>query len=62
LSLTIDFVELKQCVSIEQAADMLGIKLKNSGSQLRGRCPICQDNSDRAFVIKPGLEALAVAS
>ena len=50
---TIDFVELKQRVSIEQAADMLGIKLKKSGPQLRGQCPICKDNSDRAFVITP---------
>ena len=53
MSHTIDFVELKQRVSIEQAADMLGIKLKKSGPQLRGQCPICKDNSDRAFVITP---------
>ena len=32
---------------------MLGIKLKKSGPQLRGQCPICKDNSDRAFVITP---------
>ena len=53
MSHTIDFVELKQRVSIEQAADMLGIKLKKSGPQLRGQCPICKDNSDRAFVVTP---------
>jgi len=49
----IDFAELKQRVNIEEAADMLGIKLKKSGPQLRGQCPICKDNSDRAFVITP---------
>ena len=53
MSHTIDFVELKQRVSIERAADMLGIKLKKSGLQWRGQCPICKDNSDRAFVITP---------
>jgi DNA primase len=51
MSHTIDFVELKERVSIEQAADMLGIKLKKKGAQLRGQCPVCKDNSDRAFVI-----------
>ena len=53
MSHTIDFAELKQRVSIEQAADMLGIKLKKSGPQLRGQCPICKDSNDRAFVITP---------
>src|SRR5258708_5336518 len=53
MSHTIDFAELKQRVSIEQAADILGIKLKKNGPQLRGQCPICKDNSDRAFVITP---------
>src|SRR5450631_2984301 len=53
MSHTIGFAELKQRVSIEHAADMLGIKLKKSGPQLRGQCPICKDNSDRAFVITP---------
>ena len=53
MSHTIDFAELKDRVSIEQAADILGIKLKKGGPQLRGQCPICKDNSDRAFVITP---------
>jgi DNA primase len=53
MSHTIDFAELKERVSIEQAADMLGIKLKKTGLQLRDQCPICTDNSDRAFVITP---------
>jgi DNA primase len=53
MSHAIDFVELKQRVSIESAADMLGIKLKKSGPQLRGPCPICKDGGDRAFAITP---------
>ena len=53
MSHAIDFTELKQQVSIERAAEMLGIKLKRSGSQLRGSCPICNDGGDRVFVITP---------
>ena len=53
MSHAIDFAEVKQQVSIERAAEMLGIKLKRSGSQLRGACPICNDGGDRVFVITP---------
>jgi DNA primase len=53
MSHAIDFAELKQQVTIERAAEMLGIKLKKSGSQLRGSCPICNDGGDRVFVITP---------
>jgi hypothetical protein len=44
---------LKQRVSIERAAEMLGIKLTKSGPQLRGPCPICKAGGDRAFVVTP---------
>ncbi len=53
MSHAIDFGELKQRVSIERAADMLGIKLTKSGPQLRGHCPICKAGGDRAFVVTP---------
>jgi hypothetical protein len=53
MSYAIDFNELKQRVSIEQAADMLGLKLTRSGPQRRGTCPICKSGGDRAFVITP---------
>lgn len=53
MSHAIDFGELKQRVSIERAAEMLGIKLTKSGPQLRGSCPICKAGGDRAFVITP---------
>ncbi|MFZ2104554.1 MAG: CHC2 zinc finger domain-containing protein [Roseiarcus sp.] len=49
----IDFTELKQRVTIERAADMLGIKTTRSGAQRRGTCPICKAGGDRAFVITP---------
>ena len=54
MSHVIDFVELKQRVSIERAAEMLGVKLKASGAQLRGACPVCKEGGERAFVITPG--------
>ena len=53
MSHAIDFGELKQRVSIERAAEMLGIKLTKSGPQLRGPCPICKAGGDRAFVVTP---------
>ena len=49
----IDFTELKQRVSIERAAEMLGIKTTKSGAQRRGTCPICKAGGDRAFVLTP---------
>ncbi len=53
MSHAIDFGELKQRVSIERAAEMLGIKTTKSGAQRRGACPICKAGGDRAFVITP---------
>ena len=50
----IDFSELKQRVTIEQAAEWLGLPMKKSGGQLRGVCPVCKDGGDRALVITPG--------
>lgn len=49
----VDFADLKSKVRIEQVIEMLGIKLKPSGHQLRGPCPICADGGDRAFVVTP---------
>ena len=53
MSHAIDFTELKQRVSIDRAAEMLGIKLAKSGPHLRGPCPICKAGGDRAFLITP---------
>jgi hypothetical protein len=49
----IDFAELKQRISIDRAAEMLGLQLKKAGAQLRGPCPICKDGGDRALAITP---------
>ena len=39
----IDFVDQKQRVPIDCAAELLGIATKKSGAQLRGICPVCKD-------------------
>jgi len=49
----IDFVALKERVRIENAADLLGLRLTKSGNQLRGPCPICKTGGDRALAITP---------
>jgi DNA primase len=49
----IDFQEIKQRVSIEQVVAMLGLVLKQNGSQYRGPCPV-HGGGDRTFVITPG--------
>lgn len=49
----IDFAALKERVTIEEAAQMLGLQLKTSGQQLRGPCPTCNAGGDRAIVITP---------
>ena len=54
MSYAIDCAEPKQQVSIERVAEILGFRLKRSGEQLRGACPICKEDGDRIFVITPG--------
>ena len=49
----IDFAELKTRVSIEQAAQMLGLTLTPHGSQYRSPCPVCKTGGDRALIITP---------
>ena len=53
MSARIDFADLKQSVTIEQVAQMLGVKLKPNGQHLRGECPVCKQGGDRAFTITP---------
>ena len=48
-----DFAELKTRVSIEQAMQMLGLKLTLHGSQYRGACPVCQSGGDRVLIVTP---------
>jgi len=49
----VDFAELKARVSIEQAAQMLGLHLVPHGSQSRSPCPACKSGGDRALVVTP---------
>jgi DNA primase len=44
---------LKQRVSVERAAETLGINLTKTGPKLRGPCPICKAAADRTFVVTP---------
>ena len=58
----VDFAELKTRVSIEQAMQMLGLKLVMHGSQYRGACPACQTGGDRALIVTPAECAMIVAA
>ena len=60
----VDFAELKTRVSIEQAMQMLGLKLVPHGSQHRGACPACETGGDRALVVTPakGLRLIGLGS
>lgn len=50
----LDFAAIKKGASIEQVLTMLGIATaKCSNGQLRGKCPICDGNNPRAFVVTP---------
>src|ERR1017187_4409946 len=45
----VDFQAVKQAVSIGQVFDRYGIKLKRTGKELHGRCPIHQGKGDDSF-------------
>jgi DNA primase len=48
-----DFQVIKERVTIEEAAQSLGLQLAKSGAQFRGPCPACQTGGPRALVITP---------
>lgn len=48
-----DFAALKERITIEQAAQMLGLQLRQSSHQLRGPCPACDAGGERALAITP---------
>jgi DNA primase len=48
-----DFAAIKEKLTIEQAAQMLGLQVKQQGAQKRGKCPACATGGDRALVITP---------
>jgi DNA primase len=45
----VDFKAVKQAVTISQVLDRYGVKLKKSGKELRGRCPIHQGEGTDSF-------------
>jgi len=45
----VDFKAIKQAVSIEQVLQHYGVKLKRSGKELRGRCPIHKGEGTDSF-------------
>ncbi len=47
----VDFSALKQQVSIAQVVQMLGLKMKVNGNQMRGECPACKSGGDRALTV-----------
>ena len=51
----LDFKALRDEIRIEPVCDWLGIRLKKSGTQRRGACPICRHDSDRCLVVTPAL-------
>jgi DNA primase len=53
----IDFAELKDRLSIEDAIPRLKLTLKERNGQWRGPCPVCNSGGDRALVITPAKQA-----
>ena len=49
----LDFETIKAEHPIEEVADRLGLTLKQSGKQKRGKCPVCEGSGDRNLVITP---------
>jgi len=48
----VDFAEVKANNPIEDVVERLGLELKKSGNQLRGKCP-SGEGGERAFVVTP---------
>lgn len=49
----IDFAELKDRHPIDRVAEMLQLDTKQKNGQLRGKCPVCEGDSDRNLAITP---------
>ena len=49
----LDFEAIKSEHPIEAVAERLGLTLKPSGKQKRGKCPVCEGSGDRNLVITP---------
>jgi hypothetical protein len=53
----IDFAELKDRLSIEDAIPKLDLRLKERNGQWRGPCPVCKSGGERALVVTPAKQA-----
>lgn len=49
----LDFEAIKADHPIDKVAERLGLSLKQSGKQHRGKCPICEGGGDRNLVVTP---------
>ena len=49
MGMWVDFQTVKQAVTIEQVFGRYGLKLKRTGKELHGRCPIHQGQGDESF-------------
>ena len=49
----VDFKAIKAAVSIEDAANLLKLTLKKSGTQFRSTCPACGNDDERTIVLTP---------
>src|SRR6266567_2919698 len=45
----VDFQAVKQAVTLNQVLERYGVKLKRTGKELHGRCPIHQGKSEESF-------------
>jgi DNA primase len=53
MSNPVDFAEIRERVSLEQAVQFLGLDLKRDGAAYRGPCPHCASGGDRALIVTP---------
>lgn len=51
MSTFVDFAKVKDTVKVERAIGLLGLTMKQTGSQFRGTCPACRSGGDRALAI-----------
>ncbi len=49
----LDFETIKADYPISRVVELLELELKPSGKQMRGKCPVCEGDSQRNLVITP---------
>src|SRR5687767_11493969 len=51
-----DFAAIKESVTLEMAAQMLGLTMTKSGAQFRAPCKACGNGGPRSLALTPGKE------